>query len=105
MELHHTVEMTLLTMSLCLSPPSLFPFVYFLFPPCLTLFLHQAIPSHGFHQFKSNSLDVLQRRIEELQVCPSVCPSVMSPVRYSPGLRPLSTKCMIRRVLDSVPCL
>ncbi|XP_067227655.1 basement membrane-specific heparan sulfate proteoglycan core protein isoform X15 [Chanodichthys erythropterus] len=27
----------------------------------------QAIPSHGFHQFKSNSLDVLQRRIEELQ--------------------------------------
>ncbi len=32
----------------------------------------QAIPSHGFHQFKSNSLDVLQRRIEELQVCPSV---------------------------------
>ncbi|XP_048872622.1 basement membrane-specific heparan sulfate proteoglycan core protein isoform X11 [Brienomyrus brachyistius] len=27
----------------------------------------QAIPSHGFHQFKSNSLDVLQKRIEELQ--------------------------------------
>ncbi|KAM8864764.1 basement membrane-specific heparan sulfate proteoglycan core protein isoform 13-T13 [Spinachia spinachia] len=27
----------------------------------------KAIPSHGFHQFKSNSLDVLQRRIEELQ--------------------------------------
>ncbi|XP_036802898.1 basement membrane-specific heparan sulfate proteoglycan core protein isoform X17 [Oncorhynchus mykiss] len=27
----------------------------------------QAIPSHGFQQFKSNSLDVLQRRIEELQ--------------------------------------
>ncbi|XP_036959999.1 basement membrane-specific heparan sulfate proteoglycan core protein isoform X7 [Acanthopagrus latus] len=27
----------------------------------------QAIPSHGFHQFKSNSVDVLQRRIEELQ--------------------------------------
>ncbi|KAM4737871.1 basement membrane-specific heparan sulfate proteoglycan core protein isoform 2-T2 [Anableps anableps] len=27
----------------------------------------QAIPSHGFHQFKSNSLDVLHRRIEELQ--------------------------------------
>ncbi|KAJ3585960.1 hypothetical protein NHX12_012366, partial [Muraenolepis orangiensis] len=27
----------------------------------------QAIPSHGFHQFKSNSLDVLQRRIEEMQ--------------------------------------
>ncbi|XP_056158189.1 basement membrane-specific heparan sulfate proteoglycan core protein [Lampris incognitus] len=27
----------------------------------------QAIPSQGFHQFKSNSLDVLQRRIEELQ--------------------------------------
>ncbi|XP_024915374.1 basement membrane-specific heparan sulfate proteoglycan core protein isoform X3 [Cynoglossus semilaevis] len=27
----------------------------------------QAIPSHGFHQYKSNSLDVLQRRIEELQ--------------------------------------
>ncbi|XP_036068750.1 basement membrane-specific heparan sulfate proteoglycan core protein isoform X6 [Oryzias melastigma] len=27
----------------------------------------QAIPSHGFLQFKSNSLDVLQRRIEELQ--------------------------------------
>ncbi|XP_041129698.1 basement membrane-specific heparan sulfate proteoglycan core protein-like isoform X5 [Polyodon spathula] len=27
----------------------------------------QAIPSRGFHQFKSNSLDVLQRRIEELQ--------------------------------------
>ncbi|KAJ8390133.1 hypothetical protein AAFF_G00110070 [Aldrovandia affinis] len=27
----------------------------------------QAIPSHGFHQFKTNSLDVLQRRIEELQ--------------------------------------
>ncbi|XP_062314893.1 basement membrane-specific heparan sulfate proteoglycan core protein isoform X7 [Osmerus eperlanus] len=27
----------------------------------------QAIPSHGFHQFKSNSLDVLQRRIDELQ--------------------------------------
>ncbi|KAM9751596.1 basement membrane-specific heparan sulfate proteoglycan core protein isoform 3-T3 [Menidia menidia] len=27
----------------------------------------QAIPSHGFHQFKSNSIDVLQRRIEELQ--------------------------------------
>ncbi|XP_026010202.1 basement membrane-specific heparan sulfate proteoglycan core protein isoform X4 [Astatotilapia calliptera] len=27
----------------------------------------QAIPSHGFHQFKSNSLDVLQRRIEDLQ--------------------------------------
>lgn len=32
----------------------------------------QAIPSHGFHQFKSNSLDALQRRIDELQVCPSV---------------------------------
>ncbi|XP_029013106.1 basement membrane-specific heparan sulfate proteoglycan core protein isoform X4 [Betta splendens] len=27
----------------------------------------RAIPSHGFHQFKSNSVDVLQRRIEELQ--------------------------------------
>ncbi|XP_057175223.1 basement membrane-specific heparan sulfate proteoglycan core protein isoform X6 [Triplophysa rosa] len=27
----------------------------------------QAISSHGFHQFKSNSLDVLQRRIAELQ--------------------------------------
>ncbi|XP_053096915.1 basement membrane-specific heparan sulfate proteoglycan core protein isoform X6 [Pangasianodon hypophthalmus] len=27
----------------------------------------QAIPSHGFHQFKSNSLDVLQRRIDEMQ--------------------------------------
>ncbi|KAJ8369771.1 hypothetical protein SKAU_G00097990 [Synaphobranchus kaupii] len=27
----------------------------------------QAIPSHGFHQFKTNSLDVLQRRIDELQ--------------------------------------
>ncbi|XP_064813456.1 basement membrane-specific heparan sulfate proteoglycan core protein isoform X1 [Oncorhynchus masou masou] len=27
----------------------------------------QAIPSHGFQQFKSNSLDVLLRRIEELQ--------------------------------------
>ncbi|XP_047235897.1 basement membrane-specific heparan sulfate proteoglycan core protein isoform X4 [Girardinichthys multiradiatus] len=27
----------------------------------------QAIPSYGFHQFKSNSLDVLHRRIEELQ--------------------------------------
>ncbi|XP_077465112.1 basement membrane-specific heparan sulfate proteoglycan core protein [Stigmatopora argus] len=27
----------------------------------------QAIPSHGFHQFKSNSVDVLHRRIEELQ--------------------------------------
>ncbi|TRY87102.1 hypothetical protein DNTS_009172, partial [Danionella cerebrum] len=27
----------------------------------------QAIPSHGFHQFKSNSLDVLQRHIEQLQ--------------------------------------
>ncbi|XP_066547238.1 basement membrane-specific heparan sulfate proteoglycan core protein isoform X4 [Amia ocellicauda] len=27
----------------------------------------QAIPSHGFHQFKSNSVDVLQRRIEDLQ--------------------------------------
>ncbi|XP_031421929.1 basement membrane-specific heparan sulfate proteoglycan core protein isoform X6 [Clupea harengus] len=27
----------------------------------------QAIPSHGFHQFKSNSLDVLQRQVEELQ--------------------------------------
>eukprot|EP00063_Salmo_salar_P027465 XP_014002300.1 PREDICTED: basement membrane-specific heparan sulfate proteoglycan core protein isoform X17 [Salmo salar] len=27
----------------------------------------QAIPSHGFHQFKSNSLDVLQKRIDELQ--------------------------------------
>nr|XP_046221837.1 LOW QUALITY PROTEIN: basement membrane-specific heparan sulfate proteoglycan core protein-like [Oncorhynchus gorbuscha] len=27
----------------------------------------QAIPSHGFQPFKSNSLDVLQRRIEELQ--------------------------------------
>ncbi|XP_053705091.1 basement membrane-specific heparan sulfate proteoglycan core protein isoform X1 [Synchiropus splendidus] len=27
----------------------------------------QAIPSHGFHQFKSNSLDVLHRRIEDLQ--------------------------------------
>ncbi|KAI1897142.1 hypothetical protein AGOR_G00080140 [Albula goreensis] len=27
----------------------------------------QAIPSHGFHQFKTNSLSVLQRRIEELQ--------------------------------------
>ncbi|KAJ8360629.1 hypothetical protein SKAU_G00171540 [Synaphobranchus kaupii] len=26
-----------------------------------------AIPSHGFHQYKTNSLDVLQRRIEELQ--------------------------------------
>ncbi|XP_069039964.1 basement membrane-specific heparan sulfate proteoglycan core protein isoform X5 [Lepisosteus oculatus] len=27
----------------------------------------QAIPSHGFHQFKSNSVEVLQKRIEELQ--------------------------------------
>ncbi|XP_075898523.1 basement membrane-specific heparan sulfate proteoglycan core protein [Nelusetta ayraudi] len=27
----------------------------------------QALPSHGFHQFKSNSLDLLHRRIEELQ--------------------------------------
>ncbi|XP_061698268.1 basement membrane-specific heparan sulfate proteoglycan core protein isoform X3 [Syngnathoides biaculeatus] len=27
----------------------------------------QAIPSHGFHQFKSNSVDVLHRRIEEFQ--------------------------------------
>ncbi|XP_061650010.1 basement membrane-specific heparan sulfate proteoglycan core protein isoform X12 [Phyllopteryx taeniolatus] len=27
----------------------------------------QAIPSHGFHHFKSNSVDVLHRRIEELQ--------------------------------------
>ncbi|XP_072305364.1 basement membrane-specific heparan sulfate proteoglycan core protein isoform X2 [Eucyclogobius newberryi] len=27
----------------------------------------QAIPSHGFHQFKSNSLDALQRRIGEMQ--------------------------------------
>ncbi|XP_046725155.1 basement membrane-specific heparan sulfate proteoglycan core protein isoform X3 [Silurus meridionalis] len=27
----------------------------------------QAIPSHGFHQFKSNSLDALQRRIDEMQ--------------------------------------
>ncbi|MED6268801.1 hypothetical protein CHARACLAT_026215, partial [Characodon lateralis] len=27
----------------------------------------QAIPSYGFHQFKSNNLDVLNRRIEELQ--------------------------------------
>ncbi|XP_034151976.1 basement membrane-specific heparan sulfate proteoglycan core protein isoform X5 [Esox lucius] len=26
-----------------------------------------AIPSHGFHQFKTNSLDVLQRRIEDQQ--------------------------------------
>ncbi|XP_028850828.1 basement membrane-specific heparan sulfate proteoglycan core protein isoform X4 [Denticeps clupeoides] len=28
----------------------------------------QAIPFHGFHQFKSNSLDVLQKHVEELQV-------------------------------------
>nr|XP_020441243.1 basement membrane-specific heparan sulfate proteoglycan core protein isoform X3 [Monopterus albus] len=27
----------------------------------------EAISSHGFHQFKSNSVDVLQRRIEDLQ--------------------------------------
>ncbi|XP_058266507.1 basement membrane-specific heparan sulfate proteoglycan core protein-like isoform X2 [Hemibagrus wyckioides] len=27
----------------------------------------QAIPSHGFHQFKSNNLDALQRRIDEMQ--------------------------------------
>ncbi|XP_054634275.1 basement membrane-specific heparan sulfate proteoglycan core protein isoform X10 [Dunckerocampus dactyliophorus] len=27
----------------------------------------QAVPSHGFHQFKSNSVDVLHRRIEEMQ--------------------------------------
>ncbi|XP_053339071.1 basement membrane-specific heparan sulfate proteoglycan core protein isoform X5 [Clarias gariepinus] len=27
----------------------------------------QAIPSHGFHQFKSNSLDALQKRIDEMQ--------------------------------------
>lgn len=64
-------EMTMLTSPFCLSPPLLF---WLCGPaPCLTLSLHQAIPSHGFHQFKSNSLDVLHRRIEELQVCPSVC--------------------------------
>ncbi|XP_029690402.1 basement membrane-specific heparan sulfate proteoglycan core protein isoform X5 [Takifugu rubripes] len=28
----------------------------------------QAVPSHGFHQFKSNSLDVLQRRNEQQQI-------------------------------------
>lgn len=50
---------------------------FFLSHPVLTF--AQAIPSHGFHQFKSNSVDVLQRRIEELQVCPSVhCLSVLS---------------------------
>ncbi|XP_049611156.2 basement membrane-specific heparan sulfate proteoglycan core protein isoform X2 [Syngnathus scovelli] len=27
----------------------------------------QAVPSHGFQQFKSNSVDVLHRRVEELQ--------------------------------------
>lgn len=46
------------------------PFFYFDPHPVPTF--TQAIPSHGFHQFKSNSLDVLQRRIEEQQVCPSV---------------------------------
>uniref|UniRef100_H3D4F8 Heparan sulfate proteoglycan 2 n=1 Tax=Tetraodon nigroviridis TaxID=99883 RepID=H3D4F8_TETNG len=70
----------------------------FLAPPCLTLSVHQAIPSHGFHQFKSNSLDVLHRRIEELQVCPSVCLCRLLAVRHSPCLHSLSTKCMIGRV-------
>lgn len=45
----------------------------FCFVPSLVLTSVQAIPSHGFHQFKSNSLDALQRRIDEMQVCPSVC--------------------------------
>ncbi|KTF85092.1 hypothetical protein cypCar_00012330, partial [Cyprinus carpio] len=36
----------------------------------------QAIPSHGFHQFKSNSLDVLQRRIEELQIAYKITKNV-----------------------------
>ncbi|XP_061908758.1 basement membrane-specific heparan sulfate proteoglycan core protein [Entelurus aequoreus] len=27
----------------------------------------QAVPSHGFHQFKSNSVDVFHRRVEEMQ--------------------------------------
>lgn len=48
-----------------------FLWVFLSVSSCVLVFV-QAIPSHGFHQFKSNSLDVLQRRIEELQVCPSV---------------------------------
>lgn len=61
-------------------------FVYLVFYSFLFLFPHpfypymasllQAIPSHGFHQFKSNSLEVLQKRIEELQVCLSVSPQL-----------------------------
>lgn len=47
--------------------------VVVLFVPSRVLTSVQAIPSHGFHQFKSNNLDALQRRIDEMQVCPSVC--------------------------------
>lgn len=51
------------------------PFLFLVPPPVLTF--AQAVPSHGFQQFKSNSVDVLHRRNEELQVCPSVhCLSV-----------------------------
>uniref|UniRef100_H3D4F7 Heparan sulfate proteoglycan 2 n=1 Tax=Tetraodon nigroviridis TaxID=99883 RepID=H3D4F7_TETNG len=76
-ESHDAVEMRMLTISpLFVSSP--------------------AIPSHGFHQFKSNSLDVLHRRIEELQVCPSVCLCRLLAVRHSPCLHSLSTNCSSR---------
>jgi len=89
-----------LIFSLCLSPP---PFLFWSHP---VLTFTQAIPSLGFHQFKSNSLDVLQRRIEELQVCPSVrCPSCLIVLSHCPLLTSSShfvkCKCMIKCVLDS----
>lgn len=75
-----------------------------LFWSCPVLPCAQAIPSHGFHQFKSNSLDVLQRHIEDLQVCPSVCClSVLSHSSHSSNLVFTSCppRCMSICVLDS----
>lgn len=76
MVFHHTVSV-FMTVSAFWPFTFIFPSLLFVSSPPFfwshpVLTFAQAIPSHGFHQFKSNSLDVLQRRIEELQVCPSV---------------------------------
>lgn len=89
--------------SVCLLHPFFcFVLLFFSFAPTLFWRFAQAIPSHGFHQFKSNSLDVLHRRIEELQVCPSVrCLSVPSRgSHHSSSTHHVSPHCPLSAWLD-----